>query len=74
VPIFILFLLGLFHLPWRNPKWIALGTFMAYKVAAHVPFYMIVRFREATFPILLLFALLPIQAWLDKKNQFAHEQ
>ncbi len=67
-PIFILFLVGLFHIPWRDPKWIAIVGFLAYKVAAHIPFYMIVRFREATMPIMLIIALLPLQALLRKNE------
>jgi hypothetical protein len=61
VPLFILFLIGLWHIPWRDPRWIAITTFMAYKVLAQTPFYMIVRFREATMPVMLLFAALALQ-------------
>ncbi|MCG3204670.1 MAG: hypothetical protein KCHDKBKB_01385 [Elusimicrobia bacterium] len=69
VPIFLFFLWGLFKIPWRDPRWIALVTFMAYKMAAHVPFYMIVRFREATMPLMLLIATLPLQSLIDGKKE-----
>jgi 4-amino-4-deoxy-L-arabinose transferase-like glycosyltransferase len=61
LPVFIFFLIGLFRMPWKDPKWIAVYAFMGYKVLAHVPFYMIVRFREATFPMMLLIAMIPLQ-------------
>lgn len=61
LPVFVLFLIGLFRMPWKDPKWIAVYTFMGYKVLSHVPFYMIVRFREATFPMMLLIAMIPLQ-------------
>jgi hypothetical protein len=64
IPLFVLFLLGLWKMPWRDPRWMAIYFFMAYKIMAHIPFYMIVRFREATMPIMLLIATIPIQAWL----------
>jgi hypothetical protein len=43
--------------------------FMVYKVLAHVPFYMIVRFREATMPLMLLIAALPIDRWITSRTK-----
>jgi hypothetical protein len=73
VPIFVFFLWGLFRIPWKDPRWIAIVSFLAYKVAAHVPFYMIVRFREATMPILLLIATLPLCSLLRCKSPAIHD-
>ena len=41
--------------------------FMIYKAAAHIPFYMIVRFREATMPIFLIIATLTLASLLKQK-------
>lgn len=68
VPLFVLFLVGLFRAPWRDPRWTAIGIFLAYKVLAQMPFYIIVRFREATMPILLLVALCAVERYLNPKG------
>lgn len=65
VPIFVLFLIGIFRIPWREPAWLVIWTFMLYKMAAQVPFYMIVRFREAIFPLFVLIAGLGLTRWLE---------
>jgi 4-amino-4-deoxy-L-arabinose transferase-like glycosyltransferase len=65
VPLFMLFLIGLWKMPWRDPRWIAVTLFLLYKMLAHIPFYMIVRFREATMPLMLLIATIPLNAWLS---------
>lgn len=71
-PIFVLFLGGLFLIPWKDPKWIAIWFFLLYKLSAQIPFYMIVRFREAIVPLLLLIATLPVaklMARWEKKQE-----
>jgi 4-amino-4-deoxy-L-arabinose transferase-like glycosyltransferase len=68
-PLFLLFLLGIFKIPWNDPRWMAIAFFMVYKVLAHVPFYMIVRFREATMPLMLLIAALPIDRWITSRTK-----
>lgn len=72
-PIFICFLWGLFKIPWRDPRWIAIVSFLGYKMLAHVPFYMIVRFREATMPMMLLVATLPLVSLFKANNTSVHE-
>ncbi len=65
LPLFLLFVAGLFQLPWRDPRWMGVVLFLFIKMMAHLPFYMIVRFREATMPLMLLIALVPIwRIWL----------
>jgi hypothetical protein len=57
LPFFVFFLIGLFKAPWREPQWATIGAVMLYKMLANIPFYMIVRFREALFPLMLLVAV-----------------
>jgi len=65
-PLFISFLIGLFYLPWKNPQWMAVWIFILYKISAHMPFYIIVRFRETIAPILMIVALLPVEKLVNK--------
>lgn len=66
-PIFILFLIGLFKIPYWDPRWFVIWTFLLYKTIAQLPFYMIVRFREAVFPLFVLIAFFPVALWLEQR-------
>src|SRR5205085_1007291 len=46
LPIFVLFLVGLAQLNWKDPAWLTVVGLIFYKALIHIPFYMIVRFRE----------------------------
>ncbi|MBI2069795.1 MAG: glycosyltransferase family 39 protein [Elusimicrobia bacterium] len=57
LPVFALFILGVFGLPVRKePLWAAIALIILYKWGIHSGFYMIVRFREAIMPLLMLVA------------------
>lgn len=68
-PVFILFLVGLFLGPWKNPAWLSVVGLIAYKFGIHIFFYLIVRYREAIFPLIALVAVVPLDRWLRDKNQ-----
>jgi 4-amino-4-deoxy-L-arabinose transferase-like glycosyltransferase len=59
-PVFILFLIGLYYLPWRDPAWLAVVALIAYKFFIHIFFYLVVRYRETIFPMIALVAIIPI--------------
>jgi len=65
VPIFFCFLLGLVQVPWRQPAWLVIGGLIAYKTAIHIPFYVIVRFRECIMPLIILVAVYPLQKLIE---------
>ncbi len=57
VPLFIFFLLGLLRVPWRkDPTWFLFLGLIAAKTFGQIFFYIIVRFREALVPIMILYA------------------
>jgi 4-amino-4-deoxy-L-arabinose transferase-like glycosyltransferase len=60
LPIFILFVWGLFLIPWKNPYWLAVVGMLFYKNMINLPFYVIVLFREVVMPLIILIAVLPL--------------
>jgi len=68
IPFFLLFLFGIFRIPWRDPKWMAVYGLVLYKMMVHLPFYVIVRFRESMMPLMLLIAVLSLEALLKKEG------
>jgi hypothetical protein len=56
LPIFVFFLLGIFRVPWREPRWTLVGMIIVYQCLIHLPFYMVVHFREIIAPFLILVA------------------
>jgi 4-amino-4-deoxy-L-arabinose transferase-like glycosyltransferase len=72
LPVFCLFLMGLWHLPWREPTWLAVVGLLSYKWAIHIFFYVIVRYREAAFPLIALIAMIPVDRWFrDREVNYA---
>jgi hypothetical protein len=45
VPLFLLFLIGLFQVPYRDPRWQAIVVLLAFRYGVQIPTYVIVRFR-----------------------------
>jgi 4-amino-4-deoxy-L-arabinose transferase-like glycosyltransferase len=74
VPIFFLFLWGLAMFPVRNHCWWVILGLIFYKFSIHIPFYVIVRYREAIFPLLVLVAMLPIQKFGKRATEVSHDQ
>lgn len=68
-PIFLLFLWGLFLLPWKNPYWLTIVGLLFYKNAINLPFYVIVLFREVVMPLIILIAVLPLARNRIMENQ-----
>jgi len=64
--VFAFFLIGLKYIPWKSPHWFVIYGFIIYKFLVHLPFYMIIRFREAIFPLFVLIAVLGIKALCEK--------
>lgn len=71
LPLFGCFVLGLFKIPWKDPKWLALGMFLLYKWLIHSVFYVIVRYREAVMPLFVLIAVYALQYYW---HQFEKEK
>jgi len=68
LPLFILFLIGLFHVKWRGDSaWLLFGGIILIKNLSHIFFYIIVRFRETLVPYIILFAVAGL-IWLLRKN------
>src|SRR5882672_9349905 len=69
VPILILFFIGLWHT--RDPRtgWFLVGSFVVWKCLLHLPFYIVVRFRENVFPFILLIALLGLVRLFPRTSQ-----
>jgi 4-amino-4-deoxy-L-arabinose transferase-like glycosyltransferase len=65
--LFVFFVMGLFRVPWKQPQWVLIISFLVYKMMIHIPFYVIVRFRETTTPFMIIVATLGLQYWLEKK-------
>lgn len=60
VPIFFLFVWGLFLVPWKSPHWQLIGGFLLYKCVMALPFYVIVAQREAVMPLIILISTVPL--------------
>jgi 4-amino-4-deoxy-L-arabinose transferase-like glycosyltransferase len=65
-PIFVLFIGGVFLIPWRNAFWLTIVGILAYKNFINMPFYVIVLFREVVMPFIILIAVLPIERLLRR--------
>jgi 4-amino-4-deoxy-L-arabinose transferase-like glycosyltransferase len=61
-PVFIFFLVGLFKVPWKKEGWALTGALIAYQCLFHLPFYMIVHFREMVVPFMILVATAGVMA------------
>ncbi len=72
LPLMVLFVLGLFKMPWKDPTWLAIGGLLFYKWIIHAPFYVIVRFRESVMPLMALVAVLWIQKFFQKGEKSSH--
>ena len=72
VPLLVLFVLGLFKVPWRDPHWRVVVGLLVYKWVIHGPFYVIVQFRESVMPLMALVAVLFIQWYFQKGENSSH--
>jgi 4-amino-4-deoxy-L-arabinose transferase-like glycosyltransferase len=68
LPLFVLFVLALFTVPWGDPRWAAVGGLLLYKWLIHAPFYIIVRYREAVMPLMALIATYALQYYWKKRE------
>jgi len=67
IPLFLLFLYGIPHIKWKDPYWLVIIGFMIYKFSIHIPFYVIVRFRETIVPYMIIVATLGLLTFLNNR-------
>lgn len=66
VPLFVFFLVGLFYMDWKNSFWLTIVGMIVYKWFIHVPFYIIVRFRENIMPLMAILAAFGFSIMIEK--------
>ncbi|MCB4756442.1 MAG: glycosyltransferase family 39 protein [Elusimicrobia bacterium] len=67
VPLFILFVVALFRIPWKNSFWLTIVGIIFYKSFIHVLFYTIVAFRETIMPLVIVVATYPLVRYWETK-------
>ena len=61
LPLFLLFLLGLKYVPYRDPAWLTIVGLLVYKSLIHLPFYVTVLQREGVAWVMMLIAAAALQ-------------
>jgi hypothetical protein len=68
VPLFILFVIGLFMVPYRDPRWQLIVALIFFKFLIQLPFYVIVLYREGVMPLMIIISALPLWKLCQKRH------